>query len=780
MNPRSHSLTAAESRRIEEIDRLVLRGPESVSALIRCLDEKSWTVRRAVVAALAALGDDAVMGLCAWLRDVRSSEAAIAAAVDALSASIGGTVLRHVFSLLNAANPAVAADGAQILGRRRSPDAVSRLTSLLHHPDDNVSVAAIEALGAIGGTAAVDALIGVIESRRFFRTFPAIQVLARTGDPRAAQPLAMLLENETYRLEALRALGRTGSAMAITPILSALSSPSDAMVRLVAVSLSELIERADWSGSGEQVAVTLRDALVPWLGRIASAVRGADPEERAAIAHVLGRAGDASILPALTAMLDDEATANAATSALEYFGRRSDDALVEALETTDAAKRIAILPLVRARTAAAIIRPLLRDENPEIRARACETLARIGDTTSVPAMFEALADPSPRVAHAAVASILTLGTSETERLALAAATSTNHAVRRHGIRLLGALGFPKAFEVLRAATTDSDPRIAELAIVGLAVLEDERVDHELATLAGADDPSVRAAAMRAAGQRGGVSAHQLLAEHCGDPDAWVRYYAAQGLGKLSSTSLRSDDWLVDLLSDPAPQVRIAALEALARVNTDAAWQAICAAAAADDPDQRRAALVGIGMQARDGACTILLSALGATDQPTRLVALAGLAVLRDPAALAALGAAVGDPCTEIRDAALSLLADRDDEAAARVLVDWALRADLEHPVHRALSRPGHNRIGVVMTRLASADSRAAPRLVAALARMGTDEATAALFDAIALPSSPTRASAASSLISLRAPGAVRIVTTLAATDPDPDVRRTLRAALSST
>jgi hypothetical protein len=95
------------------------------------------------------------MGLCTWLRDVRSSESAIAAAVDALSASIGNTVPRHVFSLLLDDNPAVAADGAQILGRRRAGEAVSRLTSLLAHEDDNVSVAAIEALGAIGGTAAL-------------------------------------------------------------------------------------------------------------------------------------------------------------------------------------------------------------------------------------------------------------------------------------------------------------------------------------------------------------------------------------------------------------------------------------------------------------------------------------------------------------------------------------------------------------------------------------------------------------------------------------------------
>jgi HEAT repeat protein len=64
--------------------------------------------------------------------------------------------------------------------------------------------------------------------------------------------------------------------------------------------------------------------------------------------------------------------------------------------------------------------------------------------------------------------------------------------------------------------------------------------------------------------------------------------------------------------------------------------------------------------------------------------------------------------------------------------------------------------------------------------MHSEAATIALFEALALPSSATRAAAAGSLISLGAEGAVRAVTNLAAADPDPDVRRTCRAALAST
>lgn len=780
MNRRSHALTDAERARIEHIDRLVAIGGRGARELIGALSDASWTVRRAVVAGLASLGNDSVAPLCTWLRDVRSSEHAIAGAVDALSASIGSNVTAEVLLLSEHSNPAVVADAAQILGRRKATAAAPRLAALVQHADDNVAVAAIEALGNIGGTAAVEALVRVVESKQFFRTFPAIQVLARTGDPRAVAPLAALLSDDIYRLEVVRALGRTGSAHAIGPIVSLLKNPSDAIVRLVAVALADLHERAEWSGTAQHVVATLRTALAPWLPRLTGALRGGDPQERQAIAILLGRAGDASVLPAITAMLDDGATVDAATDALQHLERSSDDALIAALDTDDPGKRAAILPLVRSPGAAPSVRSLLSDEDSEVRARACEALARISDIASVPAMFELLGDSSPRVTHAAVSAILTMGSDETERLALAAVHSPRASVRRHAIRILGAFGYASAFEPLREAIGDSDRRIAELAIAGLGAIDDARVDALLVEVAASRDDALRAAAMRAAAQRGGATAIKLLSRGIADSADWVRYYAAQGFGRLGADGgTGASQLLAQRLRDSAPQVRIAAIESLSRLGSAEAWDAVCRAAASSDPDERRAGLVGVGMHARPGASAILIEAAASPDQATRLVALAGIARLQDSAALGMLEEAVADPSSEISTAALSLLAERDDDGAARVLVEWAVRSDADHPAQRALSRPGAARVHAILSRLAGADERTAPILVAALARMHAEIANVALFEALALPNPVARAAAASSLVSLHVDGATRAVAALASNDPDPEVRRVCAAALAT-
>jgi len=774
---RKHTLTDAERGRIEQIDRLVAIGSRGVRELIGNLADPSWTVRRALVAALASLGDDAVGPLCDWLRDDRSDENAIAAAVDALSASIGTSVVERVLALCEDPNPQVVADAAQILGRRRVTAAAPLLASLVHHENDNVSVCAIEALGVLGGTAAVEALIRVVEAKNFFRTFPALQVLSRTGDPRSVPALASLLADETYRLEVVRALGRTGMAHAIAPIISVLKNPSDAMIRLVAASLADLVERADWAGTAEHVEQLLRPALAPWLARIAAALRGADPEERAAIAKLLGRAGDASVLPVITAMLEDTATAGAANVALQHLGRSSDDALVAALSSADASRRMVLLPLVRSKQATAQVRGLLRDEDPEVRARACDALARIGDTAGVPLLFDMLGDPSPRVGHAAVAAILALGTTETERLALVAMRSQRASVRRHAIRILGTFGYSSAFEPLRDAIADSDRRIAELAIAALGAIDDTRADELLAELAASPDDALRSAVMRAAAHRGAL---KLLTKGIADSDAWVRYYAAQGLGRVEAADVTElSALLIQRLRDPAPQVRIAAIEALSSLRSAEAWDAVRRAAESSDPDERRAGLVGVGLQARDAGIAILLDAAKSSDPATRLVAVSGLARSPDPRALGALDEAVADQTPEVRDAALSLLAEREDDAAARVLVDWALRVDIDHPVQRTLSRPSPARVVAILSRLAGADDRAAPILVAALLRMHAPTATVALFEALALSNPAARAAAASALVAAGADGATQAVKQLADRDPDPEVRRVCAAVLAA-
>lgn len=771
------NLTDAERGRIDHIDRLVALGEPSVGELLDALSDPSWTVRRAAVAGLAALGDDAVSGVVTWLRDQRTTERGIAAAVDTLAASIGSTATASVERLLEHPDPAVAADAAAILGRRHSATSASRLAAALTHQDDNVAVAAIEALGTIGGSVAVEPLISVVHTRNFFRTFPALQVLARTGDPRSVPPLADLLEDELYRVEAARALGRTGSALAIRPLASMLRRSDEPTARVIALALSDLLARAGWVGAGRPVAEQVRAVLGSSVDQLIALLPGADPTERIAVANVLGAVGDTRAIQALVALLADPATRAAATTALGDLSRTTDAPLVDILLHGDSLARTTVLPMMHSIAAAPALRTLLEDDDAEVRARAAEALARVGDRTAVAALFDALDDANPRVAHAATSAIHSLAVPATSRLAIAGLASDHPAKRRHCLRIIAYLGYEQAYAAVRVLADDHDLRISELAVAALAAMEHPDVDGVLRELARSPRESIRAAVMRAVAQRPGDDKVTILLDGLADDAAWVRYYACQGLGRIGRTS--STSALVTRLADAVPHVRIAAIEALARIATDQAWQALASAARSEDVEMRRAALTGLGNTANVAALPFLLDGAGSEDIATHLVSLAGLARIADPRALAQLVVAAESPTPELREAAVSLLAERTDRAGAEALIDLALRNDPAHPAHAALSRPDPERIAAVGARLGAAIDPAATLLAAALSRMADRGAVEALFSALASASPAARRAAATSLIAIDAAGARQAVARLATHDPDPDVRRACAAAGAS-
>ncbi|MDB4994363.1 MAG: lyase, partial [Myxococcaceae bacterium] len=127
---------------IERIEAFAQGGGQSVGELAALLDDKSWAVRRAVVDALARMGDPALATLCDFLVTNRGSEGRIAATVAALTASRGDVETAMLALLETETAPAVLCDLTRVLGLRRSEAAAAMLGRLSSHDDDNVAVAA--------------------------------------------------------------------------------------------------------------------------------------------------------------------------------------------------------------------------------------------------------------------------------------------------------------------------------------------------------------------------------------------------------------------------------------------------------------------------------------------------------------------------------------------------------------------------------------------------------------------------------------------------------------
>lgn len=765
--------TPAERQRLERLRTLIASGVAALPELLAMRTDPSWSVRREVIGALAELGEPAVGPLCASLRDERDDETRVAATVDALAAS-SGDVDARLGALGVDASAAVLADVGQILGRRRNPASVPALAALVEHADDNVAVAAIEALGRIGGRAVVDLLVKAAQSQSFFRTFAAIDVLGKSGDPRAVAPLTALLANPHYAFEAARALGRTCDRAAVAPLAALLASPVDGLVRVAALALAELRQRhAERFGSAGPIEAAIRrSATRASSRRLTQCASSADENEQVAINVMLGCVGDEAAVPALLRSLDGSApVARAAAEALERISGDTDDQLVVALWEGDSARRQMLLPRMRHSRAADAVIACLTDPEAAVRRLACEALARIGSLRAVPELFDALQDSMPAVVQAATSGIISLGHAETPALAVRAASSASLGVRRAALRILSHLGSLLAFGVLEQAARDDNPRIREAAISGLSLFELPEARALLLALAVDPAAPTRALALRALGDGGwrDTTVSDRLAEALGDPDGWVRYYACQALGKLVQG--QHVEALAARATDPAGQVRVAAIEALSHLPGETAFAALLDAAGSSDPDLKRAALIGLGLSRRPEAIGVLLAEAGSGDGATRLITLSALANIDAPETLRALARAARDPEESVRMAAVGFLGEHDRAEATQLLAGMLRDPVLGERVRAVLATPRRHRIAGLSAALHTADDELAAQLTGLLARSSQPEATAALFEAVTLPNAAVRRAAATTLRALGSREALATLQRLAAEDTDPEVRR---------
>ncbi len=770
--------SAEDQIALPQVERLGARGVDGVAELLELLAHKSWSVRRAVVTTLSGGDDPTLAELCRQLVASRTNEPVVAGLVDALSvASPSAEPL--VRALLNHENPAILCDAIQILGRRQDAASAEHLIELTDHTDDNVSLSAIEALGRIGGNAALDRLIGLAEGANFFRVFPAIELLGRSREARVLPALQRLLKQPLYAIEAARAIGRIGSLAGVAALVKAMESGSETMLRVGALGLVAIQDYAVHSvGPAAAVSRTVRELAGRSLrDKVARAMSSGDDSETVALGRVLiWLANEDNVSDFLRLLSGTEEVARLAVEGLAKASALGDPRVLSALQAGTSELRARLLPSLMGVAAAseATIACLL-DEQPAVRALACHALARGRDVAAVPRLFSLLTDANLGVVHAAVGAVQSLGSAETEALALSAVKSTNASERRAALRIITYFGYDASLALCLEALGSDDERLRDIALGGLPALDEPSVPAVLMDAARHAVGRTRASALRALGHVTlSPDTEAVLRAALGDPDAWVRYYACQSLGKLGVAEALPA--IRALLDDAAGQVKMAAVEALAALPGEAARLALAQAASSSDLDVQRAAVVGAGTRAEPELRPVLVAALASPDASIRVVAVSSIARFEDAAP--ELGAAAKDTDSGVRGAALGLLAARSDGASSRALLGLLVRQPDSSNVVEALAQDVDARIALILASLETADDALARSLVSVLSRSPSKRGRDALDAAFSSKNVAARRAAARVLSLLFDDSAKSSLARAAHSDEDAEVRRLCAAALA--
>ncbi len=213
-----------------------------------------------------------------------------------------------------------------------------------------------------------------------------------------------------------------------------------------------------------------------------------------------------------------------------------------------------------------IANALTNDPNPTVRAKAAESLGKLGDQAVTPLLLTALADSHLVVQCSAIQALGHLGNEAAIPQLLQVLENGATTTRQAAAAALGHIGSEAAIPGLLNALNDQAPAVRGTAASVLGAMGVEVAIPALLNLLTDSDPTVEAHAVEAIGAIGSQLAIDTLVELVADPNPYLRQNAAIALSKLG----RKDTipMLVRLLQDPDAAVRETAVDALGTAAQD--------------------------------------------------------------------------------------------------------------------------------------------------------------------------------------------------------------------
>jgi len=424
-------------------------------AALKVLKDSDWEVVIRAAGTISRVGKEAgrealvrlaMEGEIQWIRD---------AAVEALRAKgLEEAQSRLVaFAKVLGREPIQQARALEAAGRLGAPGALRALEGFVGHKEPFVAAAAVRAIGRIGAASeksrepAVDLLrrtLGARSERKFFHAYAAaVEGLGRI--PTAATTAALVDEiaqqpdEDPYIPEriarGLREPGREGAAAALVEAAAKAKSPAV---------LRRFARVAARAGLAEA-----RPALVGWLGH-------ADERVRSEAVRALGLLGLPEDAGTLRPLLEDRSP----------FVRR---------EAVTALARL--LPLDGLRGLATA---LAKDPHEEVRLQFVVEIADLADPAALPSTREFFADPSWRVASAALAAYGALGVADDLEPLLVPSGHRDWRIRAAAFEGMGRLRAKEAIPRLADGLKDRDPVVRGVCLANLQILTREKIGPDAA------------------------------------------------------------------------------------------------------------------------------------------------------------------------------------------------------------------------------------------------------------------------------------------------------------
>ena len=363
------------------------------------------------------------------------------------------------------------------------------------------------------------------------------------------------------------------------------------------------------------------------------------------------------------------------------------------LESIDAAKIDEVIAQFNVLTKSAspvvldVLTPYAKSQQPKIREACAQSLGEIPHALSAITLLDLLLDNSVAVVDAGIRGLFQLGYLQTVSplVKLGRADGRCRAVMSDALAELDDESQAKLIEPLQEVLkSKGDPEASAFAVYLLSRIRSGSLLPMYMSLAKHKAPELRVAAVDAMAYSGENKSVRLLNAAMADSDHRVRCAAASGLAKISSP--RSESLLIDALSDQHPSVRRCAAKTL--TGFDGEQTAAAASKLINDesnPEVIEFLLEIVGKGGTDDALVTMQRYLDGDDIELRHRAITTLRRLKNPKGAALLAPFLNDSNTETRRLAVEAVGQLKHKSVLSMLQEL-LKCDPEEPVRAAAAR----------------------------------------------------------------------------------------------
>lgn len=587
---------------------VVIGTERAIDVVIETTRDDREMVRRAAIESLgysqSAKAEQLLINLSA-----KAGDPAQETAIAALGSLGSDGAVAKLIDLASASDYSTATIAVTALGDASTPTAAAALRKLVDAPDRRIAAAALAAIDTIDDEL-LGKVTALIRSGDAQLAEVALTALAHNGVDSLPMLREVTLHGATRtRIAAVNAIGEVGGAHAVAALGELLQGDDPRVAEAAAAQLAyrggqearELLINAalsDRAKSTNAIAYLAKLSGDDVDQALMSAIKhGASQDRRAALPRLL-KAGHTEALE-MTIDWATKGSANDRNEAIRLLAEsrspRAIEALVKVATTSHGNARVfALESLVQVQpndaTVGRLLSETLRSGRSDEVSYAAELLGRTGTDAARQALVSALGHKNKATAVAAANALGQSGLTDDVKSALLSAATASDQMKAEVMSQLLQAGASEGTQLARELLTGNDPQAAARAIFALASRGTAADTQLVQSALTSKQPSVRASALSALGQDADDRFTDTLVRFAHDDDQLVRATALSKLGELGTDAAQHA--LLNAARHGATDDRVAAIQSLRSVDNARVGSELVALMRDPDPSVATAAIWG--------------------------------------------------------------------------------------------------------------------------------------------------------------------------------------------